>query len=474
MSRHPLTGSGRVVFVLATLLVCAVGALSQKKASADTLPGFALRTFSARSIGPAIMGGRVSDIAIDPTDPYTFYVGLGTGGVMKTSNDGGTFAGIFEKEEVAAVGAIADGTYTGGTFTNRWGPVQVEVTYQGGSITAVNVLQYPDADRKSVMINQRALPRYESETIAAQSADIASVTGAQVRSQVLVKPRKRVRSTLRRITEVSDSLSELTPLARWSGTDAVLGSLDLAIHSMARTLDQLWAMQDAVKRARSGGGPTFIEAHTYRIQGHLEAEDLFLGGQKYREKHEIEAWKGRCPIAFTRGQLAGNAADVARLEEIEKRDLLGEAQRVGKTLVARTLAEFFHADGRSVAAFDVNPDQFSLVEYLPADTAVASVEDTRGKMALFDQLVQPDGVPKVVDLGHSEFDRFFTVMQDIGFAREAHVNAIVPAVLFVCDQDVRSRQGYAMLRDRFPSLPIVLVSAAADSQVAAPGGPPRR
>ncbi|MEN9704981.1 MAG: hypothetical protein RLZZ393_860 [Pseudomonadota bacterium] len=79
------------------------------------------------------------------------------------------------------------------------------------------------------------------------------------------------------------------------------------------------AMQDAVKRARSGGGPTFIEAHTYRIQGHLEAEDLFLGGQKYREKDEIEAWKGRCPIAFTRGQLAGNAADVARLEEIEKR-----------------------------------------------------------------------------------------------------------------------------------------------------------
>ena len=132
-------------------------------------------------------------------------------------------------------------------------------------------------------------------------------------------------------------------------------------------------------------------------------------------------------------------------------------QRVGKTLVARTLAEFFHADGRSVAAFDVNPDQFSLVEYLPADTAVASVEDTRGQMALFDQLVQPDGVPKVVDLGHSQFDRFFTVMQDIGFAREAHVNAIVPTVLFVCDQDVRSRQGYAMLRDRFPDLALVPV-----------------
>lgn len=80
------------------------------------------------------------------------------------------------------------------------------------------------------------------------------------------------------------------------------------------------ATRDAVERARSGGGPTFIEAHTYRIQGHLEAEDLFLGGQKYREKDEIEAWKGRCPIARARQQLAsGGAADVARLEEIEKR-----------------------------------------------------------------------------------------------------------------------------------------------------------
>lgn len=80
------------------------------------------------------------------------------------------------------------------------------------------------------------------------------------------------------------------------------------------------AMQDAVQRARSGGGPTFIEAHTYRIQGHLEAEDLFLGGQKYREKDEIESWKKRCPLIISRTQLEkGGAADVARLEEIEQR-----------------------------------------------------------------------------------------------------------------------------------------------------------
>jgi pyruvate dehydrogenase E1 component alpha subunit len=80
------------------------------------------------------------------------------------------------------------------------------------------------------------------------------------------------------------------------------------------------AAADAVERARNGGGPTFIEAHTYRIQGHLEAEDLFLGGQRYREASEIDGWKARCPIARARKQLeSGGAQDAARLQDIEAR-----------------------------------------------------------------------------------------------------------------------------------------------------------
>src|SRR5262245_8780682 len=61
----------------------------------------------AREIGPAVMGGRVSAIAIDPKDPATYYVGLGTGGIMKTANAGGTFQPIFDQQKVAAIGAIA-------------------------------------------------------------------------------------------------------------------------------------------------------------------------------------------------------------------------------------------------------------------------------------------------------------------------------------------------------------------------------
>jgi pyruvate dehydrogenase E1 component alpha subunit len=86
------------------------------------------------------------------------------------------------------------------------------------------------------------------------------------------------------------------------------------------------AAKDAVDRARNGGGPTFIEAHSYRIQGHLEAEDLFLGGQRYRESSEIEEWKARCPVARTRKQLeSGGAADLTRLQGIEAR-VAGEVE----------------------------------------------------------------------------------------------------------------------------------------------------
>lgn len=75
--------------------------------SGPKVASLTLEALKPRSIGPATMSGRVSDMAIDPQDPYTFYVALGTGGLMKTSDNGGTFQAVFEKEPVAAIGAVA-------------------------------------------------------------------------------------------------------------------------------------------------------------------------------------------------------------------------------------------------------------------------------------------------------------------------------------------------------------------------------
>jgi uncharacterized protein with FMN-binding domain len=77
-----------------------------------------------------------------------------------------------------ATSTLADGTYAGATATNKWGPVQVQITVTGGTITEVTALQTPTDDRKSVAINQRATPTLASEVLSAQSAAIDTVSGA--------------------------------------------------------------------------------------------------------------------------------------------------------------------------------------------------------------------------------------------------------------------------------------------------------
>ncbi|MEW6365475.1 MAG: hypothetical protein AB1714_12685 [Acidobacteriota bacterium] len=101
---------GLVLFAFAVQPVLA--ASKPKTAAAAVAPerkvdAVLLSALKARSIGPAIMGGRVSEIALDPQSPNVFYVALGTGGLMKTTDNGATFQAVFEKEAVASIGAVA-------------------------------------------------------------------------------------------------------------------------------------------------------------------------------------------------------------------------------------------------------------------------------------------------------------------------------------------------------------------------------
>ena len=84
---------------------------------------------------------------------------------------------------------------------------------------------------------------------------------------------------------------------------------------------EVWrAAGEAVKRARAGGGPSFIEARTYRIQGHFEAESFVLSGGRYREEADIERWRqaDADPIARFRARLIDSgtaaAADLDRID----------------------------------------------------------------------------------------------------------------------------------------------------------------
>ncbi len=67
----------------------------------------ALSGLKLREIGPAIMGGRIDDIAVVENNPDTFFVGAASGGVWKTTNGGVTFTPVFDKELNSSIGDLA-------------------------------------------------------------------------------------------------------------------------------------------------------------------------------------------------------------------------------------------------------------------------------------------------------------------------------------------------------------------------------
>ena len=75
----------------------------------DSTPGLNETTFDGlewRGIGPALMSGRIADIAIDPADRSTWYVAVGSGGVWKTTNRGTTWTSVFDGQGSYSMGAI--------------------------------------------------------------------------------------------------------------------------------------------------------------------------------------------------------------------------------------------------------------------------------------------------------------------------------------------------------------------------------
>src|SRR3954454_16309696 len=59
------------------------------------------------------------------------------------------------------------------------------------------------------------------------------------------------------------------------------------------------AAGDAVRRARSGDGPTLLECRTYRTRPHAEG----MGDFGYRTREEVDSWRDRCPIGRLRDRL---------------------------------------------------------------------------------------------------------------------------------------------------------------------------
>jgi TPP-dependent pyruvate/acetoin dehydrogenase alpha subunit len=87
----------------------------------------------------------------------------------------------------------------------------------------------------------------------------------------------------------------------------------------------------AMARARSGSGPSLIEAETYRHGGHSRADP-----GSYRPAAEVEAWLARDPIARYRTRLIGKGIDAAELDSIEQHETAAVEAAIDE---ARSMAE---------------------------------------------------------------------------------------------------------------------------------------
>ena len=82
---------------------------------------------------------------------------------------------------------LHNGTYTGASENAYYGRVQVQVTIAGQKIASIKVLDYTQDRRTSRYINSQALPLLQQEVMAADSANVDTISGATLTSEAYVR-----------------------------------------------------------------------------------------------------------------------------------------------------------------------------------------------------------------------------------------------------------------------------------------------
>jgi acetoin:2,6-dichlorophenolindophenol oxidoreductase subunit alpha len=111
----------------------------------------------------------------------------------------------------------------------------------------------------------------------------------------------------------------------------------------AETIDgmSVWVVRETAERAlahaRTGDGPFFIEAITYRYVGHSRSDP-----GAYRPAGELDEWKSRDPILRLRTQLEVEGFDAGRLDEVEH-DMSVELEQMRERALAAPFPSELHA-----------------------------------------------------------------------------------------------------------------------------------
>ncbi|MBV6647879.1 MAG: glycosyl hydrolase, partial [Cyclobacteriaceae bacterium] len=95
-----------VILFLSVSLFAQRNKKSTSKSQETMLSKTSLTGLKFRNVGPALTSGRISDFAVNPSNPKEYYVATSSGGVWKTTNAGTTFKSIFDTQGSYSIGCI--------------------------------------------------------------------------------------------------------------------------------------------------------------------------------------------------------------------------------------------------------------------------------------------------------------------------------------------------------------------------------
>ncbi|MEV6014157.1 MULTISPECIES: FMN-binding protein [unclassified Streptomyces] len=138
-------------------------------AAAATVTGFVLLLSLKPHTAPTAAGAP-SSVGRSPSSSSSAPSSSSSSPGGSSGNSSGTSGGS------KSTGAAR--TVTGDAVQTRWGPVQVRITLKDGRITESAAVARPSGNPRDQEINSYAIPQLRRETLAAQSAQIDSVSGA--------------------------------------------------------------------------------------------------------------------------------------------------------------------------------------------------------------------------------------------------------------------------------------------------------
>lgn len=126
--------------------------------------------------------------------------------------------------------------------------------------------------------------------------------------------------------------------------------------------------------------------------------------------------------------------------------------RTGVTTAARLVTDYYLSRGVAVEGFDTDSREPRYAVFFPGLSQVVDLADVKGQISLFDRLLVPDDVPKVVDVWSRSFDQLFATIAEIGFLEEARHAGVEPFILFQSDSTQSAASNARLLNTTWPNL----------------------